>query len=110
MWKSLGHPNIVPFIGVTRTPMQFVLEWMPNGTLTEYVNANPDANRVGLVGSSSVTTAIVMMSPFQAIGRGIWSYLSSLKTHYTRRLERCRYLLSVILIYIDIFWPGQYSR
>ena len=65
MWKRLKHPNIVPFIGVTRNPMQFVSEWMPNGTLPEYVNENPGANRISLV-SSSVTAAIVLMTPFSS--------------------------------------------
>ncbi|KAF9648576.1 kinase-like protein [Thelephora ganbajun] len=49
IWKRLRHPNVVPFISVTRNPLQFVSEWMPNGTLTEYVNANPDVNRIGLL-------------------------------------------------------------
>ena len=49
IWKKLRHPNVVPFIGVTRDPLQFVSEWMPNGTLIEYINENPGANRVGLV-------------------------------------------------------------
>ena len=49
MWKRLKHPNIVGLIGVTRNPLQFVSEWMPNGTLTEYLGDNPGANRIGLV-------------------------------------------------------------
>lgn len=54
MWKRLKHPNIVGFIGVTQNPLQFVSEWMPNGTLTEYLDVNPDANRIGLVRLFSV--------------------------------------------------------
>ena len=50
MWKRLSHPNVVPFVGVTRKPLQFVSEFMPNGTLTNYVKKNPDADRIGLVG------------------------------------------------------------
>ncbi|KAF9778328.1 kinase-like domain-containing protein, partial [Thelephora terrestris] len=49
IWKRLEHPNIVPFISVTQNPMQFVSGWMPNGTLTDYVNKNPDADRIGLL-------------------------------------------------------------
>ena len=49
MWKRLKHQNIVPFIGVTQDPLQFVSEWMPNGTLTDYLGKNPGANRIGLV-------------------------------------------------------------
>jgi len=52
MWKRLIHPNIVPFIGVTIKPLQIVLEWMPNGTLTEFVKKNPSASRIGLVSPS----------------------------------------------------------
>ncbi|KAF9789636.1 kinase-like domain-containing protein [Thelephora terrestris] len=49
MWKRLKHPNIVGFIGVTQKPLRFVSEWMPNGTLTEYLSENPGANRIGLL-------------------------------------------------------------
>ncbi|KAF9785479.1 CNH domain-containing protein [Thelephora terrestris] len=49
MWKRLRHPNIVPLIGVTRTPLQFVSEWMPNGTVTDYLCENPGANRIALL-------------------------------------------------------------
>ena len=49
MWKRLRHPNIVAFIGVMQNPLQFVSEWMPNGTLTEYLAENPDTNRTRLV-------------------------------------------------------------
>ncbi|KAF9777373.1 kinase-like domain-containing protein [Thelephora terrestris] len=48
-WKRLEHPNVVAFIGVTRNPFQIVSDWMPNGTLGEYVNENPGADRVGLL-------------------------------------------------------------
>lgn len=105
MWRRLEHSNIVPFIGVTQTPIQFVSEWMPNGTLTEYVNENANANRIGLVGSSSVATASVMTFLFQAIGCGRGPHLPPCKTYYTRRLERGRYLPQAVLIFIDDFWP-----
>ncbi|KAF9779314.1 kinase-like domain-containing protein, partial [Thelephora terrestris] len=49
MWKRLRHPNIVPLVGVTRTPLQFVSEWMPNGTVTGYLCENPGANRIALL-------------------------------------------------------------
>ena len=49
MWKRLKHPNIVPFLGVTREPLQIVSEWMPNGTLTHYVEKTPGADRISLV-------------------------------------------------------------
>ena len=55
MWGRLRHPNIVPFIGITTDPLQIVSEWMPNGTLTEFVEKNPDVNRIGLVSLPPVT-------------------------------------------------------
>ena len=60
MWKRLRHQNIVPFIGVTQDPLQFVSEWMPNGTLTEYLTYKPGANRVDLVSYSLVITALLV--------------------------------------------------
>lgn len=49
VWKHLNHPHIVPFMGVTLEPLQFVSKWMPGGDLREYVKNNPDKNRVSLV-------------------------------------------------------------
>ena len=50
MWKHLSHPNIVPLLGITPTPLQLISEWMPNGDLTEYIKKHPNADRLGLVG------------------------------------------------------------
>ena len=50
-WKSLRHPNILPLIGVTMFEAQFVItsEWMVNGNINEFVEANPAENRLDLV-------------------------------------------------------------
>ena len=45
-WKRLMHPNVVPFLVVTETPLQLVSEWVSNGTLTEYVNRGADKVRL----------------------------------------------------------------
>ena len=58
MWKHLRHQNTVAFIGVTQDPLQFVSEWMPKGTLTEYLGNNPGVNRVDLVSPSLVITSL----------------------------------------------------
>jgi len=44
LWRSTS-------LGVTMstTPLQSVSEWVPNGTLMEYVNPNSHADRVSLV-------------------------------------------------------------
>ena len=49
MWKRLRHPNIIPFVGITTNPLQIISKWMPNGTLMDYLERNPDANRISLV-------------------------------------------------------------
>lgn len=51
MWKRLAHPNIVPLLGITSTPLQLISEWMPGGDLTEYIKKNPDVDRLDLVGA-----------------------------------------------------------
>lgn len=49
-WKRLEHQSIVPLLGVTSSPLQFISEWMPGGDLTGYINKYPDADRISLVG------------------------------------------------------------
>ena len=49
MRKHLTHPNIVPLVGVTINPFQFISDWMPGGDLVNYIANNPDADRSSLV-------------------------------------------------------------
>ena len=51
MWKQISHPNIVPFLGVSGAPapLSMVSEWMPNGSVRDYVRANPESSRLQLV-------------------------------------------------------------
>ena len=49
MWKYLIHPNIVPLLGVTIDPLQFISDWVSDEDLTGYVTSHPDADRLGLV-------------------------------------------------------------
>ena len=50
MWKRLHHPNLVPLLGITSTPLQLISEWMPGGDLMEHIENHPDTDRLGLVG------------------------------------------------------------
>jgi len=93
LWKRLRHPNIVPFISVSTKHLQFVSEYMPNGTLTEYVRKRPGADRIGLVSLSSVSTTWLTTSSSLVIRCGRRSRLSSRKLYDTRRLERGKCLL-----------------
>ena len=67
MWKHLRHQNIVPFIGVTQDPLQFVSEWMPNGTLTQYLGKNSGVNRIGLVSPSRSSNASLVSFFFELL-------------------------------------------
>jgi len=49
-WKRLEHQSIVPLLGVTSSPLQFISEWMPGGDLTGYISKYPGADRISLVG------------------------------------------------------------
>jgi serine/threonine protein kinase len=54
-WKTLHHPNVLSLMGVAMDNDNFIFamasEWMENGNITEFIKANPDANRFELVGS-----------------------------------------------------------
>ncbi|KAF9645426.1 kinase-like protein [Thelephora ganbajun] len=51
VWKALHHPNLLPLLGVTITKKRIVTvsEWMYNGNINEFVEANIDADRLGLL-------------------------------------------------------------
>ena len=64
VWKYLEHPNILPLLGATITPPQLISAFMPAGDLSKYIEENPDADRVGLVGGYPVVRPmIVQFSP-----------------------------------------------
>ena len=50
-WKTLRHPNILPLLGVTMFENRLVMvsKWMVNGNINEFVKADPNADRLGLV-------------------------------------------------------------
>ncbi|KAF9651282.1 kinase-like protein, partial [Thelephora ganbajun] len=51
LWKRLSHPNVVPFLGVcdSPVPLSMVSEWMPNGSVRQYVQDHPEADRLKLL-------------------------------------------------------------
>ena len=50
MWKRLTHPNVVPLLGVTITPLQLISNCMSGGDLLEHIRKHPEVDRLGLVG------------------------------------------------------------
>jgi len=54
MWKRLTHPNVVPLLGVTITPLQLISNWMSGGDLLEHIRKHPEVDRLGLVGAPPV--------------------------------------------------------
>ena len=57
MWKFLQHPNVLPLIGITMSEGRFAMisEWMTNGNINDFIKANPDVDRLLLVGFRSKT-------------------------------------------------------
>ena len=50
VWKRMVHPNIVPLLGITTSPLyQMISDWMPGEDLPEYVKKYPGADLRGLV-------------------------------------------------------------
>ena len=50
-WKTLSHPNVLPLLGVTVMDKHFAMvsEWMANGSINEFIQANRDVNQFKLV-------------------------------------------------------------
>ena len=55
-WKWLKHENILPFVGATPTPPLFsiISERMENGSITDFIKAHPNHNRLRLVSGRRV--------------------------------------------------------
>ncbi|KDQ10177.1 hypothetical protein BOTBODRAFT_36459 [Botryobasidium botryosum FD-172 SS1] len=51
VWQNLGHPNILPFLGLTTLDSitYLVSPWMENGDLLAYVRRHPDADCLTLL-------------------------------------------------------------
>jgi serine/threonine protein kinase len=49
--KFISHPNLLPVIDVSETLFPFCImsPWMPDGNIRQYLQANPNANRLTLV-------------------------------------------------------------
>ncbi|KAF9646907.1 hypothetical protein BDM02DRAFT_2871174 [Thelephora ganbajun] len=50
MRKYLKHPNILPLLGVTISPLQLISDWTSGGELPQYIEKNPSADRLQLAG------------------------------------------------------------
>ncbi|KAF9643955.1 hypothetical protein BDM02DRAFT_3175321 [Thelephora ganbajun] len=50
-WKHLQHPNVLPLIGVSMSKTLFAMtsDWMVNGSISTFVKAHPNADRLGLL-------------------------------------------------------------
>ena len=62
MWKHLTHPNILSLLGVTITPFQLISNWMSGGDLLRYIEKNPNADRLELVGVPPVSITLRLLS------------------------------------------------
>jgi hypothetical protein len=46
-WRFLRHPNIVPFFGISDVlPVCLVSKWMPHGSMSSFLVANPETPRM----------------------------------------------------------------
>ncbi|KAJ7328719.1 kinase-like domain-containing protein [Mycena albidolilacea] len=51
IWRQFCHPNLLPFFGVyyLGNRLCLVSPWMENGTITEFLRDEPDADRLSLI-------------------------------------------------------------
>jgi len=50
-WRTLHHPNVLPLLGVVMTENRFAMVsgWMAKGNINEFMEADINADRFGLV-------------------------------------------------------------
>ena len=75
-WKYLDHPNVLRFQGVTTKPLQIISDWMPGGTLPEYIKKNPGADRIQLVGAAPNVLISDLPPQLSGVAKGL-DYLHS---------------------------------
>ena len=75
VWKGLRHPNVLPLLGVTVTENRFVMvsEWMEKGNIGEFLKADTNADRFGLVcfRSWSLLLTLTLLLQLKGITRGL---------------------------------------
>ncbi|KAF5371212.1 hypothetical protein D9758_004115 [Tetrapyrgos nigripes] len=53
VWKQLDHPNVLPFLGVNTVLFSpsfcLVSPWMENGNVLNFIDNNPDHDRLGML-------------------------------------------------------------
>jgi hypothetical protein len=55
--KNVFHENVLPFYGISTSVSKFclVFPWYENGTVMDYLEVNPDADRYNLVSKLNLT-------------------------------------------------------
>jgi len=55
VWRKIKHSHILPFIGLYTldSEIYMVSPWMPNGNATTYIQSNPNADRLRLLGQAA---------------------------------------------------------
>lgn len=63
VWKELRHPHVLPFIGLCKIGQEtsLVSPWMGGGDSISYLRANPAADCVRLVRSSTCLLSILLV-------------------------------------------------
>ena len=67
IWKYLDHPNILPLLGATISPPQLISVFMPAGDLSKYIEENPNADRIRLVGAYLVVSPMAVLCSLQQL-------------------------------------------
>ena len=107
-WKYLNHRNILPLLGVTTEPLQLISNWVSGGNLLGYVQTHPRADRLRLVGGSSVVIVrrVILLSVMRSC-RG--PPLPPLPRSNTRGPQRSTWLFRISFPTVDTR-PGQHPR
>ena len=76
MWKHAKHPGVVPFLGITNSPLQLNSSWMPGGNVMEYIKRHPGADRLALV--RHLYSTVQITNPLSSYSMSLRLYITSI--------------------------------
>ena len=109
VWKRLEHQNIVPFLGITPSPLQLISEWMSGGDLTEHIKKHLGADRIALVGHSP-SVPDTMLTPATSCLTSLMAFTTSIPATSSTAILRGYVIAPSPVCHCTDTRPAEHSR